>query len=61
MTSVFKSFQIDLVHGAKDVLAHVFTVLDLGADFVLPMWWALGATIPIFALSWWFAYRTGWF
>jgi hypothetical protein len=38
-----------------------FTVLDLGADFVLPMWWALGATKPNFALSWWFAYCTGWF
>ncbi len=24
-----------------------FTVLGLLADFVLPLWWALGATIPI--------------
>jgi hypothetical protein len=38
-----------------------FTALGLAADFVLPMWWALGATIPISAFSWWFAYRTGWF
>jgi hypothetical protein len=38
-----------------------FTVLGLGADFVLPMWWALGAVVPIFVLSWWVAYRTGWF
>ena len=38
-----------------------FAVLGLAADFVLPMWWALAATIPIFVLSWWFAYRTGWF
>lgn len=38
-----------------------FTVLGLGADVVLPLWWALGATIPIFALSWWIAYRSDWF
>jgi hypothetical protein len=38
-----------------------FTILSLGADFVLPMWWALGATIPIFILSWWIAWRSGWF
>jgi hypothetical protein len=38
-----------------------FTVLGLAADFVLPMWWALGATIPIFVLSWWVAYRSDWF
>jgi len=24
------------------------------------MWWALGATIPIFALCWWVAYRSNW-
>jgi hypothetical protein len=39
----------------------MFTVLGLGADFVLPLWWALGATIPIFILSWWVAYRSDWF
>jgi hypothetical protein len=38
-----------------------FTALGLLADFVLPLWWALGATIPIFALSWWIAYRSEWF
>jgi hypothetical protein len=38
-----------------------FSVLGLAADFVLPMWWALGATIPIFAVSWWIAYRSGLF
>jgi uncharacterized membrane protein len=37
------------------------TVLGLIADFVLPLWWALAAMIPIFAFSWWFAYRSGWF
>jgi hypothetical protein len=38
-----------------------FTVLGLAADFVLPLWWALGATIPIAYASWWVAYRSGWF
>ena len=38
-----------------------FTVLGLLADFVLPLWWALGATIPIVYFSWWMAYRSGWF
>src|ERR1017187_6312683 len=38
-----------------------FTVRGLGADFVRPLWWALGATIPIFILSWWVAYRSDWF
>jgi hypothetical protein len=38
-----------------------FTVLGLAADFILPIWWALGATIPIGYASWWIAYRSGWF
>jgi hypothetical protein len=36
-----------------------FTVLSVVADFVLPLWWALGAMIPCFAFSWWLAYRSG--
>ena len=39
----------------------VFIALGLLADFVLPLWWALGATIPIVYISWWVAYRSGWF
>src|SRR5580704_2789662 len=38
-----------------------FTILGLVADFVLPIWWALGATIPIGVVSWWVAYRSDWF
>jgi hypothetical protein len=38
-----------------------FTLLGLVVDFVLPLWWALAATIPIFIVSWWVAYRSGWF
>jgi hypothetical protein len=39
----------------------VFVVLGLLADFVLPIWWALVATIPIAFVSWWVAYRSEWF
>jgi hypothetical protein len=39
----------------------VFMVLGLIADLALPIWWALGATIPIFCISWWVAYRSEWF
>ena len=38
-----------------------FIVLGLIADVVLPIWWALLATIPIVYVSWWVAYRSGWF
>jgi len=39
----------------------MFGVLGLIADFVFPFWWALAATIQVFALSWWVAYRSDWF
>jgi len=39
----------------------LFTVLGLVADFILPIWWALAATIPICYVSWWIAYRSDWF
>lgn len=39
----------------------VFMVLGLLADLVLPLWWALAATIPILYVSWWIAYRSDWF
>jgi hypothetical protein len=38
-----------------------FTVLGLAADFVLPLWWALAATLPIIYVSGWIAYRSDWF
>jgi hypothetical protein len=38
-----------------------FIVLGLFADFVLPIWWAVAATIPIAYASWWVAYRSDWF
>jgi hypothetical protein len=36
-------------------------VLSLVAEVILPMWWALAATIPIVFASWWIAYRSDWF
>jgi hypothetical protein len=39
----------------------VFTVLGLAADFMLPLWLGLIATIPILVFSWWVAYRSEWF
>jgi hypothetical protein len=39
----------------------VFTILGLLADFLLPFWWAVGATFPILFASWWVAYRSDWF
>jgi len=36
-------------------------VLGVLADILLPIWWALFATIPIAIASWWIAYRSDWF
>ena len=38
-----------------------FLVLGLLADVLLPLWWAVAATIPIIYISWWIAYRSDWF
>jgi hypothetical protein len=38
-----------------------FAALGMIADFTLPLWWAVAATLPILALSWWVAYRSDWF
>lgn len=45
----------------KKVFWTVFSLLGLMADLVLPFWWAVGATIPLFWVSWWVAYRSDWF
>jgi hypothetical protein len=39
----------------------VFTLLGLLADFLLPIWWGLAATVPIVFIAWWVAYRSDWF
>jgi hypothetical protein len=38
-----------------------FAVLSLASDLILPLCWAMGATVPILFFSWWVAYRSGWF
>ena len=45
----------------KKIFWIVFTILGLVADFVLPLWLGLVATIPILYISWWVAYRSDWF
>ncbi|MGA8432879.1 MAG: hypothetical protein WB729_23860 [Candidatus Sulfotelmatobacter sp.] len=39
----------------------IVAVLGLVADIILPIWWALFATIPIIVFAWWVAYRSDWF
>ncbi len=39
----------------------LFIALGLLADFMLSFTWAVVATIPILAVSWWIAYRSDWF
>ena len=38
-----------------------FIVFGLAADFLLPLWGAVLATVPIVAIAWWVAYRSEWF
>ncbi len=39
----------------------LFIILSVVADIYLPLLWGLLATIPIVFLSWWVAYKSGWF
>ena len=45
----------------KKVMWILIVVFSIAADVVLPIWWGLLATLPIVVLSWWIAYRSGWF
>jgi len=45
----------------RKVFWSIFIVLGLAADLALPIVPALLATLPILGLSWWVAYRSGWF
>lgn len=38
-----------------------FTLISLVADLALPLVWGILATVAALALSWWLAYRSGWF
>jgi hypothetical protein len=57
---VYRAFRYNCPMQRK-VFWIMFTVLGLVADFVLPFWWALIATIPAGMLAWWIAYRSDWF
>jgi len=39
----------------------IVLALGLLADFLLPFWWGVAATIPIFVVSSWIVYRSDWF
>ena len=45
----------------KKIFWIVFIVLNIAAEFILPIWWSLLATVPIVFVSWWVAYRSDWF
>jgi uncharacterized membrane protein len=45
----------------RKVFWATFLMLGLCADIILPILWGILATIPVLALSWWLAYRSGWF
>ena len=45
----------------KKIFWITFTVLGLIADLLLPLWWALVATIQVAYANWWIAYGSVWF
>ncbi len=45
----------------KKIFWMLFALLGLLADFLLPLWWGVAATIPILFIAWWVAYRSDWF
>jgi hypothetical protein len=45
----------------RKVFWATFFMLGLCTDLILPLVWALVATIPVLLFSWWLAYRTEWF
>jgi hypothetical protein len=54
------SLLFEVVGLQKKMMWIIFTVLSLLADFCLPLMWGIIATFPLFLLSWWIAYRSGW-
>jgi hypothetical protein len=58
------SLPLKHAHGVqveKKIFWMIFIILGLIADFALPLMWGLLATIPILLISWWIAYKSGWF
>ena len=54
---------IGFEYGFRKPLHVIRTTSRFGllADFALPLKWGIGLTLPIMILSWWIAYRSGWF
>jgi len=44
----------------RKVMWGLIIILGGVADFALPLWLGLLATLPIIVFSWWVAYRSGW-
>jgi hypothetical protein len=45
----------------KKIFWLVFIGLDMMTGFVVSFIWSLVLTLPIIVLSWWIAYKSGWF
>lgn len=45
----------------KKIFWLVFIGLDMMTGFVVSFVWSLILTLPIIVLSWWIAYKSGWF
>jgi hypothetical protein len=45
----------------RKIFWSLFSALGIIADLALPMWWAIGLTIPLLYVSWWVAYKSDWF
>ncbi|MGH9534920.1 MAG: hypothetical protein ACRD2E_08685 [Terriglobales bacterium] len=45
----------------KKVFWTIFGLSSTAAGFAMPLLWSLLVTFPLFAVSWWLAYRSGWF
>ncbi len=45
----------------RKIFIVLMLIFGLLADVYLPLMWSLIASIPIIFVSWWIAYRSGWF
>jgi hypothetical protein len=45
----------------KKMMWVIFFVISTAADIMLPLIWGILLTLPLFILSWWIAYKSGWF
>ena len=45
----------------KKIFWMLFMTLGLILDLLVPLVWGIVLTIPALILSWWVAYKSGWF